>query len=103
MYKKKGTKNKWTDEQLHEAVTKVKTKGTDLEGRRTGYPGVQSRCGVSSKRYGGGSTVLTSEEEREIVVTCQILAEMGFQLTKGDVEVVVRDYLKNQDRCSAFW
>ena len=33
---------------------------------------------------------------------CQILAEMGFPLTKGYVEVVVRDYLKNQYRSSAF-
>ena len=45
--------------------------------------------GVSSKRYGGGSTLLTSEEEWEIVVTCQVLAEMGFPLTKDYVEVVV--------------
>ena len=58
--------------------------------------------GVSSKRYGGASTVLTSEEEREIVLTCQILAEMGFPLTKSNVEVVVRVYLINQDRGSTF-
>ena len=52
--------------------------------------------GVRSKRYGGGSTVLTHDEEREIVVTCQVLSEMGFPLTKAYVKVVVRDYLKSE-------
>ena len=46
--------------------------------------------------------VLTRDEEREIVLTCQILAEMGFSLTKGYVEVVVRDYLKNNSRSNSF-
>ena len=55
-----------------------------------------SLIGVSSKRYGGGSTVLTSEEERESVRTCEILAEMGFPLTKAYVEVVVRDSQKSR-------
>ena len=54
-----------------------------------------SLIGVSSKRYGGGSTVLTSEE-RESVMTCEILAEMGFPLTKAYVEVVVRDSQKSR-------
>ena len=58
--------------------------------------------GTSSKRYGVGPTVLTVDEEREIVVTCQVLAEMGFPLTKAYIEVVVRDYLKNQDCTSLF-
>lgn len=57
---------------------------------------------VSSKRYGGGSTVLTLDEEREIVITCQVLAEMGFPLTKAYVEVVVRDYLRSEGRSSVF-
>ena len=42
------------------------------------------------------------DEESKIVLTCQILAEMGFPLTKGYVEVVVTDYLKNQNRMSSF-
>ena len=39
----------------------------------------------------------------QIVLTCQILAEMGFPLTKDYVEVVVRDYLSGQEgRSGAF-
>jgi len=38
----------------------------------------------------------------EIVLTYQILAEMGFSLTKGYVEVSVTDYLKNQNCTSSF-
>ena len=48
---------------------------------------------VRRKRYGGDSTILTHCEEREIVLTCQILVEMGFPLTKDYVEVIARDYL----------
>ena len=39
------------------------------------------------------------EEERKIVLTCQVLTDMGFPLTRGYVEVVVRDYLKSQNHC----
>ena len=47
--------------------------------------------------------MLTQEEEREIVVTCQVLADMGFPLTKVYVEVVVCDYLQGQEgRNSSF-
>lgn len=107
VYKKKDTENKWTTEQLHEAIEKVRKKELTLRAAAVTYGIPRSTlsdhlCGVSSKRYGGGSTVLTRNEEREIVVTCQILAEMGFLLTKGYVEVVVRDYLKGQDRSSVF-
>lgn len=35
-------------------------------------------------------------------MTCQVLAEMGFLLTKDYVEVVVRDYLKNESHSSVF-
>ena len=44
VYKKKGTKNDWTNEQLREAVEKVKTKELTLRAAAltTGYPGVHS-------------------------------------------------------------
>lgn len=107
VYKKKGVKNKWTDEQLCEAVEKVKSGEQSLRAAALAYGIPRSTLsdhlwGVSHKRYGGSSTVLTTEEEREIVLTCQILADMGFPLTKAYVEVVVKDYLKNQDRNSLF-
>ena len=107
VYKKKGSKNKWNDEQLHEAVQKVKSHELSLRAAALSYGIPKSTLsdhvkGVSSKRYGGCSTVLTREEEQEIVLTCQVLAEMGFPLTTGYVEVVVRDYLKNNSRSSSF-
>ena len=42
----------------------------------------------------GGPTVLTHDEEREIALTCMVLADMGFGLTKPLLEVVVFEYLK---------
>ena len=107
VYKKKGVKNKWTHHQLFEAVEKVRKKELSLRSAAATYGIPRSTLsdhlrGVSSKRYGGCSTVLTREEEREIVVTCQVLSEMGFPLTKDYVEVVVRDYLKNESRSSVF-
>ena len=106
VYKKKGTKNKWTDGQLRTALEKVQAKELSLRAAAATYGIPRSTLsehlrGVRSKRYGGGSTLLTSEEEREIVVTCQVLAEMGFPLTKDYVEVVVRDYLQGQGRSTA--
>jgi hypothetical protein len=91
VYKKKGSKNKWSDEQLHEAVQKVKSHELSLRAAALSYGIPKSTLsdhvkGVSSKRYGGCSTVLTREEEQEIVLTCQVLAEMGFPLTTGYVE-----------------
>ena len=74
VYKNKGTKNEWTNEQLHEAVEKVKTKELTLRAAALTYRIPRSTLfdqlrGVSGKWYGGGSTVLTRDEEREIVVT----------------------------------
>ena len=37
----------------------------------------------------GGPTALKSKDEQEIVITCQVLAEMGFGMTKQLVETVV--------------
>ena len=44
----------------------------------------------------GGPTVLTSTEEREIALTCMTLGDMGFGLTKDLVEVVLFEYIKEQ-------
>ena len=42
----------------------------------------------------GGPTALKSKDEQEIVITCQVLAEMGFGMTKQLVETVVTDYIR---------
>ena len=45
---------------------------------------------------------MTEAEEKEIVVTCQILQELGYGLTRGIVTRVVHDYLQDQKRESPF-
>ena len=40
----------------------------------------------------GRLSVLSANEEPEIVETCQIFGEWGFGLTKGDITYVVADY-----------
>ena len=44
----------------------------------------------------GAPTILTPGEEKEIVITLQVLQQIGFGLTKELVGVVVRDYLNDQ-------
>ena len=44
----------------------------------------------------GAPTILSSAEEKEIVVTVQVLQDIGFGLTKELVGIVIRDYLKYQ-------
>ena len=108
VYNRKGTKNKWTHSQLLQSVEKVKEKELTLRTAaiNNGIPRStlsEHVRGVRKKHYGGGSTILTRDEEHEIVLTWQILAEMGFPLTKDYVEVVVRDYLSSQEgRSGAF-
>lgn len=46
--------------------------------------------------------MLTYSEEGEIAVTCTVLADMGFSLTKELVEVVVSDYLKENSISNPF-
>ena len=87
VYKKKGSKNKWTDTHLHEALGKIRAGELSLRATAVTYKIPKGTLsdhvrGTSSKHYGGGPTVLTVDEEREIVITCQVLAEMGFPLTK---------------------
>ena len=50
----------------------------------------------------GRPTVLTYAEEKEIVVTCQVLQELGYGLTREIVAGVVCTFLKNQKRQSPF-
>jgi len=44
----------------------------------------------------GAPTVLSPVEEKEIVVSLQVLQEIGFGLTKEIAGIVIRDYLKDQ-------
>lgn len=88
VYKHKGAKNQWTDEQLEEARRK-KVKDKELSFRTVvqtyGIPCntlSDHISGVNSKRYWGCTTILSPAEENDSVVPCQVLAKMGFPLTK---------------------
>ena len=50
--------------------------------------------GKSTKVGAGAPTVLSYEEEREIVMTCIVLGDMGFGLTKDLVDTVIYMYLE---------
>lgn len=59
--------------------------------------------GKSNKRYGGRPTVLSQqEEEKEIVITCQVLQEMGFGMTREMVATVIKEYIRDKGLHSPF-
>ena len=58
--------------------------------------------GKACKVGAGRPTVLTAAEEEEIVITCQVLQELGYGLTREIVTRVVHDFLKDQKRVSPF-
>ena len=49
--------------------------------------------GKAKKTGPGGPTVLPQAVEREMVLTCIALAEMGYGLTRDLVEVVIFEYV----------
>lgn len=106
-YVKKGTKNHWTDAQLA-AAKKAVTSGdmsVRAAGARYGIPKStlsDHLKGISKKRYGGPSTVLTPAEEKELVTSCLVMQELGFPLTKYHVSLAVMEYLKDGERDSHF-
>ena len=53
-------------------------------------------------KHVGRPTVLTMEEENEIVQTCQLFAEWGFGLTKLEVVNIVTEYCKNSKKPTPF-
>ena len=54
----------------------------------------QFHAGKSNKRYGGRPTVLSQQEE-EIVITCQVL-QMGFGMTREIVANVIMEYIRDK-------
>ena len=49
--------------------------------------------GAHAKISAGAPIVLPEAIEKEMVMTCQILAEIGFAMSRDLVEVVVRKYI----------
>ena len=101
------SKSTWTDSQLKAAVADVQSGklGIRAAARKHGIPRsslYDHLSGKSSKRYGGPSTVLTAEVEKEIATSCVVLQEFGFPVTKELVGVIVRDLLRDSDQASPF-
>jgi len=99
-YKRK-TSTKYSAEALLAAVTAVKEQGMKRSAAARRFNVLASTIfdhvsGRYSRIGAGGPTILSSAEKREIVITLQVLQEMGFGLTKNLVGVVIHDYLKDQ-------
>ena len=58
--------------------------------------------GKSSKVGAGAPTVLSYCEEQEIVLTCQVLSEMGFGVTRELIGVVISDYIRENSIATPF-
>ena len=108
-YKTKSTENKWSDEQLAAALLELRIgKGAisvNAAAKKYGIPWSTLHDhyeGISTKRYGGKSTVLSREEESEVLLTCISLQELGFGLTRATVGRVIKDYLLSNGRLNPF-
>ena len=106
-YSTKGIKNRFSDEDLRNALRDLKEKKGSIRKIASTY-GIPyttlhaHHTGISKKRYGGPSTALTYAEEREIVQSCIVLQEMGFPIDKATLVSVVEDYLKEIQRDNPF-
>lgn len=92
---------KYMEKQLLAAIDAVKLQKmkVTLAARKFNIPATtlyDHTKGRLCKIGAGAPTVLTPGEEKEIVVTLQVLQEIGFGLTKELAGVVIRDYLKDQ-------
>ena len=58
--------------------------------------------GLSNSITAGHPTVLTYDEEKEIVATCQAMQDLGFGLTREMLAQVVSDYLQAIGRPNSF-
>ena len=79
----------YTKEDLQAAIAEIEHGGPGITLRRIArkydIPATTLHDHVREKTHkigAGGPTVMTPCEEQEIVVTCQVLAEMGFGLTR---------------------
>lgn len=91
---------KYTRMNLLEAVRAVHTRKMkpSVAATKFGVPQSTLYDHIRGKRRigAGAPTILSHREEQEIVLSLQVLQEMGFGLTKGLAGVVIRDYLLDQ-------
>ena len=106
-YVKKGKTNNWTDAQLVAAMKAAQSKELSVRSAAAKYGIPKSTLqdhvqGISTKRYGGPPTVLTADEEKEVVRSCLAMQQFGFPLTRDFVKVALRDFLKARGRSNQF-
>ena len=101
---------KWTKEDLEKALKDIRSSRGKSSIRSTAYKygipvsTLHNHLRKTSTTVGAGRpTVLTFEEEKEVVYCCQVLQEVGFGLTKEIVSRVVRDYVTDISRHHPFY
>lgn len=92
---------KYCEEQLAAAIDAVKVQkmSVTLAAKKFNIPVTtlyDHTKGRFTKIGAGAPTVLSPMEEKEVVVSLQVLQDIGFGLTKELAGVVVRNYLKDQ-------
>ena len=100
-------KNQWSKAQLNAAIWRVKAKEISLRQAAILYGVPRSTLsdhvtGKSTRRYGGVPKAFNPTEEAEIVITCQVLAELGFPLNKDYVNAVIHEYLIQEGKPNPF-
>jgi hypothetical protein len=106
-YKAKGIKSTFSDEALRNALQDLAENKNSIRKTAEAYGIPYSTLrdhhkGLVQKRFAGRPTVLTYQEEREIVQSCIVLQEMGFPLDRSSLASVVSDYLKDIARENPF-
>ena len=101
-YKRK-TQTNYSEEALLAAVKAVKLQGMKRAAAASKFnvPATILFDHISGKHFtigAGRPTILSPAEEHEIVVTLQVLQEIGFGLTKG---VVICDYVHEGPACTS--
>ena len=92
----------WSVQELDAALALVQKNELNLTAasRRFAIPKTTLHGHLHGSRDNVGAgrpTVLSALEEKEIVVTLQVLQEMGFPLTREIAAGVIRDYLKEEE------
>ena len=94
--------------ELHQGVTSECTQGSGsvcVAAKEFAIPKSTLHDHVSGKHLqtgAGAPTVLSPREEQEIVLTCQVLAEMGFGMTRELVQAIVSDYVRENELQTSF-
>ena len=107
-YQKKEVRNKWKENDMKAAMEAVGGAHMTVSGaaKHFGVPRETLRRRVTGKvklnSRAGRPTILSKEEEDEIVETCQVFAEWGFGLQKDDIKLVVAQFCKVSKRKNPF-